>query len=84
METDGRTDGRTDGESSRERCQTEGIRQYWNHTPVDVTSVCVCVLQYDNILMEEAAQILEIETFIPLLLQVSLSLFVYIMCLVAK
>lgn len=26
--------------------------------------------QYDNILMEEAAQILEIETFIPLLLQV--------------
>ena len=30
----------------------------------------VCVLQYDNILMEEAAQILEIETFIPLLLQV--------------
>ena len=29
------------------------------------------LLQYDNILMEEAAQILEIETFIPLLLQVS-------------
>lgn len=28
------------------------------------------VFQYDNILMEEAAQILEIETFIPLLLQV--------------
>lgn len=27
--------------------------------------------QYDNILMEEAAQILEIETFIPLLLQVN-------------
>ena len=27
--------------------------------------------QYDNILMEEAAQILEIETFIPLLLQTS-------------
>jgi len=27
--------------------------------------------QYDNILMEESAQILEIETFIPLLLQVS-------------
>lgn len=26
--------------------------------------------QYDNILMEETAQILEIETFIPLLLQV--------------
>ena len=26
--------------------------------------------QYDNVLMEEAAQILEIETFIPLLLQV--------------
>jgi len=26
--------------------------------------------QYDNILMEESAQILEIETFIPLLLQV--------------
>ena len=28
-------------------------------------------VQFDNILMEEAAQILEIETFIPLLLQVS-------------
>lgn len=28
--------------------------------------------QYDNILMEESAQILEIETFIPLLLQVKL------------
>lgn len=27
--------------------------------------------RYDNILMEEAAQILEVETFIPLLLQVS-------------
>jgi len=27
------------------------------------------VFQYDNILMEESAQILEIETFIPLLLQ---------------
>lgn len=26
--------------------------------------------RYDNILMEEAAQILEVETFIPLLLQV--------------
>lgn len=26
--------------------------------------------EYDNILMEEAAQILEIETFIPMLLQV--------------
>jgi len=30
--------------------------------------------QYDNILMEESAQILEIETFIPLLLQVCHSL----------
>lgn len=30
--------------------------------------------QYDNILMEESAQILEIETFIPLLLQVRLLL----------
>lgn len=27
--------------------------------------------RYDNILMEEAAQILEVETFIPLLLQVT-------------
>jgi intron-binding protein aquarius len=27
--------------------------------------------KYDNLLMEEAAQILEIETFIPMLLQVS-------------
>ena len=26
-------------------------------------------LQYDNVLMEEAAQILEVETFIPLMLQ---------------
>lgn len=26
--------------------------------------------RYDNILMEEAAQILEVETFMPLLLQV--------------
>jgi hypothetical protein len=31
----------------------------------------VLVFQYDNILMEESAQILEIETFIPLLLQVT-------------
>jgi intron-binding protein aquarius len=29
--------------------------------------------RYDNILMEESAQILEIETFIPLLLQVCYS-----------
>ena len=28
------------------------------------------LLQFDNIMMEESAQILEIETFIPLLLQV--------------
>lgn len=28
------------------------------------------LFQFDNILMEESAQILEIETFIPLLLQV--------------
>ena len=28
------------------------------------------IFQFDNIMMEEAAQILEIETFIPLLLQV--------------
>ena len=33
--------------------------------------VSLLVLQYDNVLMEESAQILEIETFIPLLLQVS-------------
>ena len=41
-----------------------------------VSAWCVYVsvymsVQFDNILMEEAAQILEIETFIPLLLQVS-------------
>ena len=30
--------------------------------------------KYDNLLMEEAAQILEIETFVPMLLQVSRSL----------
>ena len=29
-------------------------------------------LKYDNLLMEESAQILEIETFIPMLLQVGL------------
>ena len=29
-------------------------------------------LKYDNLLMEESAQILEIETFIPMLLQVCL------------
>ena len=33
----------------------------------------ILFFQFDNILMEEAAQILEIETFIPLLLQVSWS-----------
>ena len=32
--------------------------------------------QFDNILMEEAAQILEIETFIPLLLQVNLKIII--------
>ena len=31
---------------------------------------CYFFFQFDNIMMEEAAQILEIETFIPLLLQV--------------
>ena len=29
------------------------------------------LLQYDNVLMEESAQILEVETFIPLMLQVT-------------
>ena len=29
------------------------------------------IMQYDNVLMEESAQILEIETFIPLMLQVN-------------
>ncbi len=33
-----------------------------------VTS-CDLRSQYDNVLMEEAAQILEVETFIPLMLQ---------------
>ena len=31
--------------------------------------------KYDNVLMEEAAQILEIETFVPLMLQVIIKLF---------
>ena len=31
----------------------------------------MCTLQYDNVLMEESAQILEVETFIPLMLQVN-------------
>ena len=35
--------------------------------------IVVVPLQYDNVLMEEAAQILEIETFIPLLLQVRIN-----------
>jgi len=35
-----------------------------------LTCFCYLCLQFDNIMMEEAAQILEIETFIPLLLQV--------------
>lgn len=34
--------------------------------------------RYDTILMEEAAQILEVETFIPLLLQVTENIFQYI------
>ena len=34
--------------------------------------VSVCLVQYDNVLMEESAQILEVETFIPLMLQVSI------------
>lgn len=29
----------------------------------------ITFLQYDNVVMEEAAQILEVETFIPLMLQ---------------
>ena len=36
--------------------------------------VCDFVLQYDNVLMEESAQILEIESFIPLMLQVTHSI----------
>ena len=35
------------------------------------------LFQYDNVLMEEAAQILEIETFIPLLLQVGKEVIVF-------
>ena len=35
------------------------------------------LFQYDNVLMEEAAQILEIETFIPLLLQVGKEMIVF-------
>lgn len=35
------------------------------------------MFQYDNVLMEEAAQILEIETFIPLLLQVGKEVIVF-------
>lgn len=35
--------------------------------------------RYDNILMEEAAQILEVETFIPLLLQVFFYLFILLL-----
>lgn len=39
-----------------------------NHTTL-IHCDCDSGFKYDNILMEEAAQILEIETFIPLLLQ---------------
>ena len=35
-----------------------------------VIIIFLLTFQFDNILMEESAQILEIETFIPLLLQV--------------
>ena len=31
--------------------------------------MCHVTLQYDNVLMEESAQILEVETFVPLMLQ---------------
>ena len=48
--------------------------------PQEVTSGLTLlnfVFQYDNVLMEEAAQILEIETFIPLLLQVGKEVIVF-------
>ena len=37
------------------------------HQPLPLTTQFF--LQYDNVVMEEAAQILEVETFIPLMLQ---------------
>ena len=39
------------------------------HAALKRADLVQCGFKYDNILMEEAAQILEIETFIPLLLQ---------------
>lgn len=41
------------------------------HAALKRRDLVECGFKYDNILMEEAAQILEIETFIPLLLQTS-------------
>lgn len=40
------------------------------HAALKRSDLTMAGFQFDNILMEEAAQILEIETFIPLLLQV--------------
>ena len=42
-------------------------------------------MQYDNVLMEESAQIMEIESFIPLMLQVpSQSFYLCICCMLIK
>ena len=46
------------------------VTLYWTDLLVPNT-FCLVVLQYDNVLMEESAQILEVESFIPLMLQVT-------------
>ena len=42
------------------------------HAALTRHDLVACGFKYDNVIMEEAAQILEIETFIPLMLQNSI------------
>ena len=39
------------------------------HAALTRRDLVACAFKYDNVIMEESAQILEVETFIPLMLQ---------------
>ena len=50
--------------------QAKVVAMTCTHAALKRHEFLALALQYDNLVMEEAAQILEIETFIPMLLQV--------------
>ena len=52
--------------------QARIIAMTCTHAALTRHDLVACGFKYDNVIMEEAAQILEIETFIPLMLQNSI------------